>query len=70
MDNYQDLTIAISECNLPLHGKWSANLVANDSLDPLDVDVLSWLTGYGDTPLEAAANLLAMAVSERKRREP
>ena len=70
MEDYMDLTIAISESGIPYRGKFSASLVESNNLDIADESILSKLTGYGDTPLEAAANLLAYAESERKRREP
>lgn len=68
-DHYQDLTIAISESGIPYRGKWAASLVESNNLDIADESILSRLTAYGATPLEAAANLLAMAASERNRRE-
>lgn len=62
MDDYMDLTIAISEDNSPLYGhRWSASLVASTDLDGGDELALSRLTGYGETPLEAAADLLMRA---------
>ena len=69
MDIYMDLTIAISESGIAYRGKYAASLVAETDLDPLDESILSKLTGYGDTPLEAAANLLAYAVAEQRRRK-
>lgn len=68
MDIYMDLTIAISESARLHWGKWSASLVASTDLDAGDESILSRLTGYGDTPLEAASHLLALAVRERERR--
>ena len=56
MDNcMMDLTIAIGESGLDIYGKWSANLVESNNLDLDDVSALEQLTGYGETPLEAAA---------------
>jgi pyruvate kinase len=69
MTEYMDLTIAISEDNSPLYGhRWSASLVAETDLDGNDAFELSRLTGYGETPLEAAANLLQMAAKRSARR--
>ena len=71
MEDYMDLTITISESGIPYRGKYAAwSVVESNNLDIADESILSKLTGYGDTPLEAAANLLAYAESERKRREP
>ena len=70
MEDYMDLTIAISESGVSWMGKYMASLVESNNLDIADESILSKLTGYGDTPLEAAANLLAYAESERRRREP
>ena len=70
MDTYMDLTIAISESGLAIYGKWSASLVESNALDIDDVSALEQLTGYGDTPLEAAASLLHQAAQlAEKRRE-
>ena len=70
MDTYMDLTIAISESGLALYGKWSASLVESNDMDLGDVSALEKITGYGDTPLEAAASLLAQAAQlAEKRRE-
>jgi hypothetical protein len=66
MTEYMDLTIAIGEDHSPLYGhRWSASLVAETDLDGADALWLSRLTGYGETPLEAAANLLLMAAKRR-----
>ena len=70
MEDYMDLTIAISDCGVSWMGKYMASLVQSTDLDQLDEMILSKLTGYGDTPLEAAANLLDLAAVERRRREP
>jgi len=51
MDIYMDLTIAISESDIPYRGKWAASLVESNNLDIPDESVLSNLTGYGETPL-------------------
>ena len=70
MDTYMDLTIAIGESGLAIYGKWSANLVESNEMDLGDVSALEAITGYGDTPLEAAASLLAQAAQlAEKRRE-
>ena len=62
-----DLTIAISESGLSWRPKYAASLVATTDLDPVDQAALEPLTGYGETPTESAANLLALAVVMRKR---
>ena len=55
---------------LAIYGKWSASLVESNALDIDDVSALEAITGYGDTPLEAAASLLAQAAQlAEKRRE-
>lgn len=52
-------------------GKWAACLYRARDMDQGDEHILHALTGYGETALEAAANLLAMAAREsEKRREP
>lgn len=63
------INILISETS-DWRGNWGAQLFESEDLDEADANIFTRLYGYGDTPLEAAANLLAMAVSERKRREP
>ena len=69
MDNcMMDLTIAIGESGLAIYGKWSASLVESNNLDLRDVSALEVLTGYGDTPLEAAANLLHQAAQLAEKR--
>ena len=66
MTEYMDLTIAIGEDNSPLYGhRWSASLVASTDLDGADELALSRVMDYGETPLEAAANLLLMAAKRR-----
>lgn len=68
MDERQmTISILISEGN-DWRGKWSAQLYKSEDLDSDDESILNGLTGYGDTPLEAAGGLLAMAASERLRR--
>ena len=70
MDLYMDFTIAVGESGLALYGKYSANLVESNDMDLGDVSALEKITGYGDTPLEAAASLLAQAAQlAEKRRE-
>jgi len=69
MNDYMDMTIAISRTVIPWRPKWAANLAATTDIAPADVVRLESLTGYGDTPLEAAANLLALAVAMQKRGE-
>ena len=61
METYMDFTIAVGESGLALYGVWSANLVESNNLDLGDVSALEKITGYGDTPLEAAASLLHQA---------
>ena len=68
MDTYMDLTIAISESGLALYGKWSASLVESNCMDNGDVSALEQLTGYGETPLEAAASLLHQAAQLAEKR--
>lgn len=64
---YMDLTIAIGESGLSWRGKYSASFVASTDLDPADKHALESVTGYGETPLEAAANLLAMAAKRTEK---
>ncbi len=61
--------IIITERN-DYRGRWAAFLYEGRDLDGWIESILRKLTGYGETPLAAAANLLAYAESERKRREP
>ena len=68
MDLYMDFTIAVGESGLALYGKYSANLVESNNLDLGDVSALEQLTGYGDTPLEAAASLLHQAAQLAEKR--
>lgn len=69
-NTYMDLTIAISDSVIPWRDKWAATFVTANDLPAEDVTTLGSLTGYGDTPLEAAANLLALAVTVQRRRQP
>lgn len=70
MDERQmSVDILIYECN-DCRGKWAACMYEARDMDQADEYILSKLTGHGDTPLEAAANLLAYAESERKRLAP
>ena len=66
---YMDLTIAIGDSGLPFYGKFSASLVESNCLNHRDESALSSLTGYGETPLEAAANLLALANCMRSKQQ-
>ena len=67
MTDYMDLTIAISESGLSWRPKYAASLVESTDLAHADKAAVETLTGYGDTPIEAAANLLALAAAARKR---
>lgn len=60
------ITILISECN-DWRGAWLAQLYKSEDLDSADEVILHNLSGYGDTPLEASANLLTLADAYRKR---
>lgn len=63
MDERQmTLTILITESNDDYRGKWSACLYGSKDMDEADNLIFTAITGYGDTPLEATADLLAMAV--------
>lgn len=62
-NTYMDLTIAISESVIPWRDKWAATFVTANDLPADDVTTLGSITGYGATPLEAASNLLALAVT-------
>lgn len=64
-DNYQDLTIAVGESGISWRPKYAASLVDSTDLDEGDENALTSLSGYGDTPLEAAANLLALMQRRR-----
>lgn len=68
MNEYMDLTVAIGKSVIPWRDKWAATFVTATDLPAEDVNTLGSLTGYGETPLEAAANLLALAVTMRRRR--
>jgi hypothetical protein len=63
---YMDLTIAIGESAIAWRPKWAATLVETTDLPQRYVDALNALVGYGDTPLEAAANLLRLAAGMTK----
>jgi len=67
---YMDLTIAISESGLSWRPKYAASLVESTDLPAEDTTTLGSITGYGDTPLEAAANMLALAVAMQQRKRP
>lgn len=69
-NTYMDLTIAISESVIPWRDKWAATFVTANDLPAEDVNTLGSLTGYGETPLEAAAHLLALAVAMQRRGSP
>lgn len=61
------LTIDISEVN-DRRGRWSACVVKTEDVST-DDDVMAWAaTGYGDTPLEAAADLFNQATAMQQRR--
>lgn len=62
-EKYMDLTIAISKSVIPWRPGWAATFVESTDLAAADVATLDSQTGYGATPLEAAANLLALAVT-------
>lgn len=66
MNDYMDLTIAISP-SFTHRGRWAATLVESNNLAIGDESAVSAPTGYGDTPLEAAADLLRQAVANQKR---
>jgi len=62
MDERQmTLTILITESNDAYRGTWSACLYGSKDMDESDSLVFTAIIGYGDTPLEAAADLLSMA---------
>lgn len=68
MDEKQmSVDIIVAECN-DNRGKWAACLYRARDMDHADEIILHALTGYGETPLEAAANLLVMAQRESERR--
>lgn len=66
MEQQKELTLLMYESN-SVFGRWTACLVESIEMDD-EAFALEALAGHGDTALEAAANLLAMAVRECKRR--
>ncbi len=68
-ERYMYITIDVSEAN-DYRGKWVATVVKTEDVDQGDESALNAQTGVGDTPLEAAANLLALAVAMQQRRQP
>lgn len=66
MNNEKELTLIMCESN-GVFGKWAAYTYKSDGLDD-ETFILDGFTGHGDTPLKAAANLLAMAAMECKKR--
>jgi hypothetical protein len=69
MTEYMDLTIAISPSVIPWRAKWAASFVASTDMSAGDVATLDKLTGYGDTPLAAAADLLAVAAGKQEQEQ-
>lgn len=67
MPNYMDLTISISPSAIPWRAKWAATFVASTDLAPDDLAAIDAAVGYGDTPLAACADLLALAVARQQR---
>lgn len=68
MDERQmSLDIILAERN-DQWGKWAACLYRARDMDQGDEHILHALTGHGESPLEAAANLLVMAQRESERR--
>lgn len=67
MNEYMDLTIAISPGVIPWRAKWAATFVTSTDMALDDVTTLDDTVGYGDTPVEAAADLLNQAVAKQKR---
>lgn len=63
------LTISISDDVPPWAGhKWGACCIESLDMTPAETKILGKVFfGYGDTPLEAAANLLNRLASEEKR---
>lgn len=62
-----ELTIAISnDGGSSWRGEWAASLVESHDLDADIESTIESMTGYGDTPLEAAAALLNRAISDRR----
>ena len=66
MTEYMDLTIAISPSVIPWRPAWAACFVASTDMSAADVAALDSLTGYGDTPLRAAADLLNQVVAKQE----
>jgi hypothetical protein len=66
MSEYMDLTVAISASVIPWRGKWGASLVESTDMAADDVATLDRVVGYGDTPIEAAADLLNQAAKQRQ----
>ena len=65
MNDYMDVTVAISQDNSPLYGdRWAASVVDSFALESRDDNALLNVTGYGATPLEAVANLFLMATKK------
>ena len=67
-EEYTDFLFNVERSN-DSRGKWSAIFLEAEGADPLDLETLRSLTGYGDTQIEALADLLNFAVAERKRRQ-
>lgn len=70
MSEYMDLTIAVMHGVIPWRAKWAATFVTSTDMVPDDVATLDDTVGYGETPLEAAADLLNQAVAKQKRGQP
>ena len=49
--------------------KWAATFATSNGMDIADTTALDTAVGYGDTPLEAAADLLNAAVALRRRND-
>lgn len=69
-EQYMDLTVAVAPSVIPWRDKWAATFVTATDLPAEDTTTLGSITGYGDTPLEAAANMLALAVAMQQRKRP
>jgi len=68
MDDYMDFTISIGD-GLALYGRYSACIVEQNGVPMAERAALDdTLMGYGDTPLEAAANLVYQAAQLVKKR--
>jgi len=65
-EEYQDLTIAIGASVIPWRARWAASFVESTGMAADDVATLDRITGYGDTPIEAAADLLNQAAKQRR----